>query len=164
MTCGVYEIVNTLTKFRYVGQSKRIEERWVEHRRLLARGQHRHKLLQQAWIENGADSFKWKILEQLSVLATNAELCARERVWLHKRRDRLYNEKRIHTLQCSGKQTGREAAVWPFVVEKPFITRRHHLGPPAGIPERRSAMYSGRRDHIRLAEIRQELGRLKRKK
>jgi hypothetical protein len=156
MTCGIYEIVNTLTKHRYVGQSKRIEERWAEHRRLLERGVHRHQMLQQAWIEYGPRCFKWRILEELSVLSDNKTMHARERVWFHKYKDRLYNEK---SLAPAPNRKGDEALamVWTFGNQlPPFTPRRHHLGPPKGIKERRVVMYSGRRDHIRLAEIQAE--------
>jgi hypothetical protein len=157
MTCGIYEIVNTLTKCRYIGQSKRIEERWIEHRRLLERGEHRHQMLQQAWNEHGCRRFRWRILEELSVLSSNMTMHARERIWMHKYRDRLYNEKRLQPERKTGKQLGNsEAATWVFSSGLTFTPRRHHLGPPVGMEERRVVMYSGRRDHIRLAEIQAE--------
>jgi len=161
MTCGIYEIVNTLTRYRYVGQSKRIEERWEEHRRLLERGAHQHKMLQQAWLEHGPRRFKWCILEELSVLSSNSEMHACERIWMHQYRQQLYNERGLKPERPTGKQQKGPEAMWPFPVEVPFIPRRHHLGPPKGMEERRVVMYSGRRDNIRLAEIQAEKKRRK---
>jgi len=38
-------------------------------------------------------------------------------------------------------------------VEMTFIPRRHRLGAPKGMEERRMVMYSRRHDYIRLAEV-----------
>jgi hypothetical protein len=156
MTCGIYAIENTASKFRYIGQSKRIEERWVEHNNLLARGAHPHQKLQQAWNEDGAKRFRYRILEVLPLDSANRIMHAHERVWMHKHGSRLYNEKGIQPERKTKKPNGPPAALWPYAPPVPFIPRRHHLGPPEGMEERRTVMYSGRRDHIRLAEIKAE--------
>lgn len=156
MTCGIYEIVNTVSKFRYIGQSKRIEERFVEHNRLLERGAHPHRKLQEAWNEDGAKRFRYGILEELPLASANKIMHARERVWMHKHAARLYNEQGMQPERKAKKLKGPPAALWPYIPPVPFIPRRHHLGPPKGMEERRTVMYSGRRDHIRLAEIQAE--------
>jgi hypothetical protein len=156
MTCGIYEIANTASKFRYIGQSKRIEERWVEHICLLKRGEHCHQKLQQAWDSDGAKRFRYRILEELPLASSNKVMHARERVWMHKNAARLYNEQGIQPERIVKNPKGPPAALWPYIPPIPFISRRHHLGPPEGMEERRTVMYSGRRDHIRLAEIKAE--------
>lgn len=67
MTCGIYQICNTATKYRYVGLSRRVEERWGEHWKQLNRGCHPHPELQRAWTSNGANFFECHILEELSI-------------------------------------------------------------------------------------------------
>jgi len=54
---------------------------------------------------------------------------------------------------CKRKPKRSEGFEWPYPAPV-IVPRRTHLGPPVGMPERRSVMYPGRRDHIRLAEIR----------
>jgi hypothetical protein len=153
MTCGIYEIVNTKTKHRYVGQSTRIEERWMEHGLLLNRGKHPHCKLQDAWMLHGPTCFKFVILETLCVTAAASLLYERERFWIHRHGNKLYNDERPLTARPGYVSVGNvaEAAAWPFTVPI-FKPRRTHLGPPNG-EERRKVMYSGRRDHLRLAEI-----------
>ena len=155
MTCGIYEIANTMSKFRYIGQSKRVEERWVEHVLLLERGKHPHQKLQQAWNDEGAKRFRYRILEVLPLESANRIMHARERVWMHKHGAQLYNEQGMQPERKTEKPKGPPAVMWPY--DAPLIfPRRHHLGPPEGMEERRTVMYPGRRDHIRLAEINAE--------
>lgn len=75
MTCGIYEIVHTATKYCYVGQSTRIEERWDEHKRQLNRGVHRHLFLQGAWTQRGQASFKFRILECFHPVPKTSTCC-----------------------------------------------------------------------------------------
>jgi hypothetical protein len=156
MSCGIYEIVNTKTGYRYIGQSRRIEERWQnEHIPLLNRGQHLHPKLQSAWTEDGASCFERHILEVLPLRSSNKQMHARERFWIHRYKERLYNDSRTiaDRFGAVDEQTA-EGALWPFPV--PMLTpRRQHLGPPDGV-ERRKVMYPGRSDHVRLAEIEAE--------
>lgn len=155
MTCGIYEICNTKTTERYVGFSTRMEERWEEHFRLLQRGKHeRQPKLQTAWNLYGPEKFRFRVLEVISILAEKKFLYERERFWQHKFKAKLYNETRCG-VGARPKEHDENTFIWPFPA--PTITpRRHHLGPPPDIGERRSVMYSGRRDHIRLKEIQKE--------
>lgn len=61
--CGIYEIVNTLDGKRYIGHSKRLEERWAEHRRDLIANCHFNPYLQNAWNKYGQNAFVFRVLE-----------------------------------------------------------------------------------------------------
>ena len=78
--CGLYKIVNEVTKQCYVGQSRRVRKRLREHFRLLKLGKHTNRHLQSAYDQYGASVFRGEIevecesLEELSRLE-----CAFER-------------------------------------------------------------------------------------
>jgi group I intron endonuclease len=55
--CGVYKIVNKVTKQCYVGQSQRIKKRLKEHFRLLRWNKHTNPHLQNSYNRYGADAF-----------------------------------------------------------------------------------------------------------
>lgn len=62
MTCGVYEIVNTVNGKRYVGSSVNIEQRWSAHKSNLRRGRHHSIHLQRAWDKYGEHSFTFSVI------------------------------------------------------------------------------------------------------
>lgn len=64
MTCGVYEIVNTVNGKRYVGSSVDIEARWSAHRHRLRSGRHHSKHLQRAWNKHGESAFVFSIIQE----------------------------------------------------------------------------------------------------
>jgi len=55
--CGIYKIVNKVTKQCYVGQSQRAKKRLKEHFRLLRWGKHTNTHLQNAYNKYGAENF-----------------------------------------------------------------------------------------------------------
>lgn len=57
MTCGIYEIVNTVNGKRYVGSSVDIDSRWQTHLRELRRGTHHAQHLQRSFNKHGEDAF-----------------------------------------------------------------------------------------------------------
>lgn len=57
MTCGIYEIVNTVNSKRYVGSSVDIDSRWQTHIRELRRGTHHAQHLQRSFNKHGEDAF-----------------------------------------------------------------------------------------------------------
>lgn len=60
---GVYAIVHKKSHKAYIGQSKNILRRWVNHAEQLSRGAHDNSLLQDAWEQEGAAGLYFEILE-----------------------------------------------------------------------------------------------------
>lgn len=64
MKTGIYRILNTQNGHMYVGSAATsFARRWNTHRRLLLKGKHYCKYLQNAWNMHGADAFVFEILE-----------------------------------------------------------------------------------------------------
>jgi excinuclease UvrABC nuclease subunit len=64
MSSGVYRIVNKVNGNEYVGQSKKIEERWKTHQSCLTHDRHSNQHLQNAWNLYGAGAFRFEKLEE----------------------------------------------------------------------------------------------------
>ena len=62
MTCGIYQIVNTLNGKRYVGSSVDIEKRWQKHQQDLRKGSHHAQHLQHSWNKSGGDKFIIRVI------------------------------------------------------------------------------------------------------
>lgn len=62
MTCGVYEIQNTVNGKSYIGSSQNIEKRWKCHLNSLRSDKHHSKHLQRAWNIDGEDAFSFEIV------------------------------------------------------------------------------------------------------
>ena len=60
---GVYEIVNKVNNKRYIGCSKNIKERFINHLNSLKKNKHHSIKLQRAWNKYKEDSFEFNILE-----------------------------------------------------------------------------------------------------
>ena len=156
MRCGVYRIYHFPSGKSYVGESGQVESRWAQHRRLLRRGEHPYPEMQAAWDADGEKAFDFRVVVPMLASSTTAERrifedAVRDLLW-----GSLFDEWRLkRSLKRSRPRTPVERPKWPFPT--PTIKRRtNHLGPPPEIPERRVVMYSGRRDHIRLAALRAE--------
>lgn len=64
---GIYEIYNTATGMKYVGQTqKSFEQRYKQHLSDLRCGHHCNQALQQAWVANGEDGFVFRIVERIN--------------------------------------------------------------------------------------------------
>ena len=74
MECGIYKIVNILNGKVYVGQSRRIRQRWVKHRVALRQNKHDNVHLQRAWNKYGEEAFVFFIVER----CTSEQLTERE--------------------------------------------------------------------------------------
>lgn len=77
-TCGVYSITCMANSKRYVGSSKHIEQRWLEHKSSLRRGIHFNPYLQASWGTHGEASFSFEILEPVC----REYLITREIYWI----------------------------------------------------------------------------------
>lgn len=114
MTCGVYEIVNTVNGKRYIGSSVKIEKRIYEHFRVLSQGKHHSVVLQRAYDKYGRDVFFTSVVIE----------CAKEDLIKHEQKeiDRKseYNSSRtagsplgtVHTEQTKIKYSERMKEDW----------------------------------------------------
>lgn len=64
MTCGVYQFLNIVNGWKYVGSSVSVEKRCASHLEELRAGKHINRHLQNAWTKYGAEAFEWSILEE----------------------------------------------------------------------------------------------------
>jgi group I intron endonuclease len=63
---GTYSIYNLETEvIEYIGQSKDIKTRWVDHRYRLRKGTHDNSILQKKWNFYGEDAFMFRMLQQV---------------------------------------------------------------------------------------------------
>jgi len=65
MTIGVYTITNIKTSEVYVGSSKNIERRFLDHKSKLNNNCHHSQKLQKAWDEYGESSFVFSLLQEV---------------------------------------------------------------------------------------------------
>lgn len=78
--CGIYCIENTVNGKKYIGLSRDINRRWLEHRSELNRGDHVNVYLQSSWNNHGEDAFKFYIVE----LCSSEELSDKECYYIRK--------------------------------------------------------------------------------
>lgn len=80
MSVGIYKITNLITSECYIGQSKRIEERWKDHKyqAFHKEGEKYNYPLYVAIRTYGLDNFSFEILEHCAI----AELNDKERFWI----------------------------------------------------------------------------------
>lgn len=86
---GVYMIENRINHKKYVGSSKDIYGRWVQHERELNKGKHHSLHLQRAWIKYGKSNFDFLILESCEYNDKNA-LFKCEQKWIDCYKSYLY--------------------------------------------------------------------------
>lgn len=90
----IYAIYNRHTKDRYIGSTEqKPESRWSAHKRLLQKGDHHSRRLQEDWFRWGASAFVFGIVRTVT---------KKERLWAEQKeidswvgeagRERLYNE------------------------------------------------------------------------
>lgn len=84
---GIYEIRNLKSNKSYIGQSKKIKDRWKEHRRALICGTHKNKSLTNSfnlWLLNleNDDFIEFRILEVMSS-SSKEERNLREKFWIN---------------------------------------------------------------------------------
>lgn len=63
MTCGIYGIVSQGNGRTYIGMSRNVERRWVQHRAKLNMGQHINAALQEDWSKQGESHFTFTLLQ-----------------------------------------------------------------------------------------------------
>lgn len=75
---GIYEILNTVSGDRYIGQASNFTKRWSRHRRMLQRGNHDNQHLQNAWNKYGECAFSFRVVERCE----KAVITAAEQRWM----------------------------------------------------------------------------------
>lgn len=75
---GIYIITCLVNGRVYIGQSKHIQKRWLEHKEELQKGSHCNNHLQNAWNKYGEKSFVFSVLE----LCPDTKLTEREQYWI----------------------------------------------------------------------------------
>lgn len=60
---GIYEIINLTTNKVYIGHSKRMSQRWLDHQKDLNKNKHTNCHLQYAWNKYGKDDFIFRKIE-----------------------------------------------------------------------------------------------------
>lgn len=60
---GIYEIINLTTNKVYIGHSKRMSQRWLDHQKDLNKNKHTNCHLQHAWNKYGKDDFIFRKIE-----------------------------------------------------------------------------------------------------
>lgn len=78
MASGIYMIKNKKTGQMYIGQSKHIKRRWVDHKYELVRGIHANTFLQNSWNKYGEDNFSFSIIEEVNENKLNEQ----EKYWI----------------------------------------------------------------------------------
>lgn len=61
---GIYAITRISDGKVYIGQARKVSERFASHRRQLELGKHRNWPLQEAWIDGDPDDFSWALVCQ----------------------------------------------------------------------------------------------------
>ena len=97
---SVYAIICKPTAQAYIGQSKSVERRLIQHKSNLRAGRHPSPNLQQAWDKHGEQAFLFVVVERRIDLIF---LHAREQFWMWRFGDRLLNQsKSAHTDRSCG--------------------------------------------------------------
>lgn len=66
MTCGIYQILNTETRKRYIGASVNVGQRWQTHKYRLRNGEHANDYLLDSWNKYGENVFELELVKEVS--------------------------------------------------------------------------------------------------
>lgn len=78
MCCGVYMILNQYNRKCYIGSSKNIRQRWMDHKSNLRNSRHHNTYLQNAVDKYGIDNFELWVIEECS----EEDLFMKEQYWM----------------------------------------------------------------------------------
>ena len=65
--CGIYKIINTITGDSYIGSSKNIKSRWMQHKKPSTWKNHPNNPMYQDMQKYGTDKFAFEILAEVEV-------------------------------------------------------------------------------------------------
>lgn len=89
LKAGVYKLTNTKNGKFYVGSTYQFKRRWTQHLRDLEKNRHTNTYLQNAFNQDGTDSFIFEVIEVVE--GTKQERLDREQVYLDKWHDKQVN-------------------------------------------------------------------------
>ena len=154
----IYKIRNLLNGKFYVGSAQDTRTRFRQHRRLLRKGTHHCKHLQNAWNKHGEELFKFEIIEHVGSVEG---LEAAEDVWLHEHvgQKHCYNSGRSAKAPWRGcapedhpnfgrkltdkqKQNLRDASKLQWATSDPRTGRKHSEETKAKIREKVAVAYA----------------------
>jgi len=64
MNCGIYKIINIKNNKFYLGSSKNLNKRWIQHKYKLRKNNHVNFILQKAWNKYGEGNIIFEVLEE----------------------------------------------------------------------------------------------------
>lgn len=149
---GIYLIHCLANQKTYVGQSRKIAQRWNKHKVKLRRGEHWNSILQNIWNKYGGSSLEWIVIENCSTESLND----REAYWASKiDKSFLMNQAPI----------GKVVELAPEVREKMRIAHLGKKQSPQAIANRvaalkeRNAKYGTKRGFSLSEEARQKISK-----
>ena len=125
---GIYQIVNTINRKKYIGSSINIRDRWHRHKKLLRKNKHDNIHLQRAWNKYGEDKFVFEVVEEVK---DNSRLCEREQYWIDTTMDKynldpLAYSSRGRIVSEETREKLSQSLRGKFVGEKnPFYGKKH---------------------------------------
>lgn len=126
MSCGVYQITNTITGESYIGSSKNIEKRFKQHRQKGYWCKRPNSLLYKAFQKYSLENFKFEIIG----LCEESELFEKEDFFIKSRKP-VYNELRAqHNTEKSRKEwyaNYHNTEAYKTKLEKDKQWRKEHL-------------------------------------
>ena len=121
---GVYRITNTAKGLSYIGSSKDIDRRWVQHRSKLRYNKHKNPKLQAAWNKYGEAVFACEVIEFLP----EGKLQERETYWINATWPFNYNILRGAGQAWLDRKPPRTKSGWHHTPESRSRISASHLG------------------------------------
>lgn len=133
MTCGIYEIVNTVNGKRYVGSSININGRWLTHIRELRKGTHHAQHLQRSFDKYGEECFQVRTI----LVCDRVDLIENEQIEIDKGYDYNSSPTAQSTLglKLTDEQRAKSSAAKKLLYETDEAYRTHVNTMSAGKPK-----------------------------
>lgn len=127
---GIYKIESLDGKV-YIGSAVDMHKRWYGHKSALNNNKHHSTHLQKSWNKNGADYFKFSVLE---VIQDTNRLLHYEQIWLNILFSSLDKKKIYNELLVAGSCLGRKfTQKTKDKMSKTRTGRKHPIGHKVGL-------------------------------